>query len=396
MESSDQKPASVSVANEDTKGPGSGTVEPLSVQDTVVSPPLGGGDYYSAWPSDYYTSAIGEPSVEWHPWRRSVEYYQSRQKSFFTSRSVPIYVFALLVTVSGFVIDGVIGAHDYVVLGLFALGVAGFFTAYLWLSAEKNELDSDLEEAKVARERESQQEPLRQDRSEAFQRDIQPTGRRRTRGQVGDDDIVNGLTRAQFDGLVKLNQDNLSKYYDLVKRHTDKSFSVSVAVGIVGFVLIGVGLGIGFVREDSATATVSYVATGAGIVTEFISGVFFFLYNRTTRQLKDYHDSLLDVQNIMISFSMVSSLNDVGSKTMALSKLLDKITTRGQPSTQSREPLTEYPRQSVQVYNPSEALPVVTAPRQQPTATKRARVRSSRSLPRRTSLPKNGRSNVPA
>jgi hypothetical protein len=50
---------------------------------------------------------------------------------------------------------------------------------------------------------------------------------------------------------------------------------------------------------------VSFVATASGVVVEFISGVFFYLYNRTVRQLKDYHDSLLDVQNILLSFRIV-------------------------------------------------------------------------------------------
>jgi Cyanobacterial TRADD-N associated 2-Transmembrane domain len=43
----------------------------------------------------------------------------------------------------------------------------------------------------------------------------------------------------------------------------------------------------------------SYISTGAGVVTEFIAAVFFYLYNRTVRQMKEYHDSLLSVQNIL-------------------------------------------------------------------------------------------------
>jgi hypothetical protein len=48
-----------------------------------------------------------------------------------------------------------------------------------------------------------------------------------------------------FDRLVGINVDNLAAYYALVKLHTDKSFVVATAAGVVGFVLVVTGLVLG-------------------------------------------------------------------------------------------------------------------------------------------------------
>ncbi len=107
-----------------------------------------------------------------------------------------------------------------------------------------------------------------------------------------------------FDSLVRINVENLAAYYSLVKVHTDKSFAVCVAVGVIGFVLILLGLVFGFADLKNSQA-LAYVSGAAGIITEFISAVFFYLYNRTVRQMKGYHDSLLSVQNVLLSFKLV-------------------------------------------------------------------------------------------
>jgi len=47
---------------------------------------------------------------------------------------------------------------------------------------------------------------------------------------------------AYFDRLVKINVENLSEYYSLVKVHTGQSFNLSLIVSVVGFVMISAGL----------------------------------------------------------------------------------------------------------------------------------------------------------
>jgi uncharacterized membrane protein len=113
-----------------------------------------------------------------------------------------------------------------------------------------------------------------------------------------------------FDQLVRINLTNLTEYYGLVKAQTQQSFFVSTGVGIVGFLLIAAGLTVlALSKSDEGNAeTVAFVSAGAGIFTEFISSVFFYLYSRTVQQLKSYHDSLLHVQNILLAFRIVDQL----------------------------------------------------------------------------------------
>ena len=124
-----------------------------------------------------------------------------------------------------------------------------------------------------------------------------------------------------FDRLVGINVDNLAAYYVLVKVHTDKSFLVATAAGVVGFTLVATGLVLGYFGA-AGSPNITYVSAGAGVLTEFIAGVFFYLYNRTVRQLKEYHDSLLAVQNILLSFKLVGDLQASEEKTRMVSSML--------------------------------------------------------------------------
>lgn len=107
-----------------------------------------------------------------------------------------------------------------------------------------------------------------------------------------------------FDRLVKINLDNLNDYYELVQANTRKSFNLSAAIGVIGFLIIIISLILGYVKEEFKD--ISYITAGAGVIVEMISSIFFYLYNKTVRQLKEYHDSLLGVQNILLSFKLVN------------------------------------------------------------------------------------------
>jgi hypothetical protein len=134
-----------------------------------------------------------------------------------------------------------------------------------------------------------------------------------------------------FDQLVKINVDNLGDYYTLVKEQTNKSFYAALIVGLLGFALVLAGLAMGFVNYQN-TPPVTYIASGAGVVTEFIAGVFFYLYNKTVQQLKGYHDSLLNVQNVLLSFKIVEDIQSEEQRTAMVGLMLGHILGKpGQP-----------------------------------------------------------------
>jgi hypothetical protein len=98
----------------------------------------------------------------------------------------------------------------------------------------------------------------------------------------------------------------------------------------LGFGFIMFGLYIGFEDKDNLTNNLAYLSAASGIIIEFISGVFFFLYNKTVRELKEYHNSLLDVQNVLLSFNIVQDLNGE-MKAEMLSKMISSLSSRREP-----------------------------------------------------------------
>jgi hypothetical protein len=95
-----------------------------------------------------------------------------------------------------------------------------------------------------------------------------------------------------------------------------------LGAGIVGFALISIG--IYYTVNGRTNATPVAILSGlSGIVTEFISAVFFYLYSQTVRQMKAYHDSLLAVQNVLLSFKLVGDTKDPKDKADMVRAMLD-------------------------------------------------------------------------
>jgi hypothetical protein len=150
------------------------------------------------------------------------------------------------------------------------------------------------------------------------------------RSQLADqEDLVQSLMRLAgleksedyFDVLVQINVTNLKEYYLLVKLHTQKSFLASLAAGGVGLAFIAASLVAGSIKPE--LKDISYVTAGAGVFTEFISGVFFYLYSKTVRQLKEYHDSLLDVQNVLLSFKLIEGTQSQETRAAMIGKMIE-------------------------------------------------------------------------
>jgi len=111
-----------------------------------------------------------------------------------------------------------------------------------------------------------------------------------------------------FEQLVAINLTNLSDYYALVRSHAARSFVLAAMAATLGFLLVCGALV--FAVYDRDSAAIGYAGVAAGTITEMVAAVFFVLYSRTVRQLKDYHDSLLDVQNVLLSLKMVESVDE--------------------------------------------------------------------------------------
>ena len=115
-----------------------------------------------------------------------------------------------------------------------------------------------------------------------------------------------------FKYLLLIDTSALEGYVTQTRLQAEQSFRLSKYVSIVGFVLITIGIVLGAYSSyvSSSGLEVAYLTSAAGILTEFISGVFFYLYNRTLEQLNLFHDKLLSSKQIIISFLANSLIED--------------------------------------------------------------------------------------
>ncbi|WP_051685017.1 hypothetical protein [Clostridium sp. KNHs205] len=128
-----------------------------------------------------------------------------------------------------------------------------------------------------------------------------------------------------FDSLVNINVNNLREYYSMVKSHTNKSFWIALVLTVAGFFLI-IG-GISLIFFDLVDQNISVLITISGVITEFISAASFYLYNSTVKQLKEYFDSLVHVQKVLLSFKVIEDAKGTTeeSKNIMMNKALEYI-----------------------------------------------------------------------
>jgi len=120
---------------------------------------------------------------------------------------------------------------------------------------------------------------------------------------------------------------SLDQYVQQTRLQAQESFILSKRVAVVGFALIAIGIILGILAGFVGTTAINaaYLASLAGILTEFISGVFFYLFNRTLQQLNLFHDKMLASRQVIMSF-LANTLIEDGNKRddskVELSKLL--------------------------------------------------------------------------
>ncbi len=129
-------------------------------------------------------------------------------------------------------------------------------------------------------------------------------------------DLASRLESATGDDIYKyvllINVSSLEGYVAQTRLQAEQSFVLTKNVSIAGFVLIGVGVAYAVYITGSGEGTLSaaYLSSALGIVTEFISGVLFFLYTRTLQQINRFHDKLIANQQMALSLLSTGSISD--------------------------------------------------------------------------------------
>jgi hypothetical protein len=115
-----------------------------------------------------------------------------------------------------------------------------------------------------------------------------------------------------FKYILLMSSAALEEYVAQTRLQAQQSFLSSTGVAMVGFILLSIGIGLAFWASFTGKSDLNaaYLAAVAGLLTEFISGVFFYLYSRTLQQINRFHDRLISSQHVAMSFLAISLLEE--------------------------------------------------------------------------------------
>jgi hypothetical protein len=140
--------------------------------------------------------------------------------------------------------------------------------------------------------------------------------------QSGADELKEKIDDNFFSQLVKINFKYLDQYYLQTQEQAEKSFRLSSAAAIIGLFIVIAGIIMMFFNKTEP----AYVTTGAGVISEFIASVFFYLYNRTILKMSQYHQKLVLTQNISLALKITDEM-DKETKSKSLELLIDRLST---------------------------------------------------------------------
>jgi hypothetical protein len=125
-----------------------------------------------------------------------------------------------------------------------------------------------------------------------------------------------------FTKLVQINFKYLDQYYLQTQEQADKSFRLSAFAAISGLFITVAGIVMMYFGKTEP----AYVTTAAGVLSEFIAAVFFYLYNKTILKMSQYHQKLVLTQNISLALKITDEM-ETEQKNKALEILIDRLTT---------------------------------------------------------------------
>jgi hypothetical protein len=120
------------------------------------------------------------------------------------------------------------------------------------------------------------------------------------------DELQDKLEEDFFTKLVNINFKYIEKYYLQTQVQAERSFYLSAFASVVALAMVGVGIGMMY----GGKTTPAYVTAGAGVLSQFVAAVFFYLYNRTVLRMGEYHQKLVLTQNISLALKTADGLND--------------------------------------------------------------------------------------
>ena len=143
----------------------------------------------------------------------------------------------------------------------------------------------------------------------------------------------------------------LQRYYEINLSHARWSFwasLISVAVGLAT-ILFGV-----FMLYNKDTLEAGIIATVAGVLSEFISATFFYLYNKNLKQLNFFYEKLIKFQDTYWAMGLVNHLPEAQRPEMWVT-IISNLIMRNEPRSEMSPELVRAYAEAKQSKNTSRA-----------------------------------------
>lgn len=130
-----------------------------------------------------------------------------------------------------------------------------------------------------------------------------------------------------FKYILLIHLSALEGYISQTRIQAQQSFNLSRITAIIGFIMIATAISISIftIYSGKGNLNASYISYVAGIFTEFIAGVFFYLYNKTLQQLNLFHNKLVNMQQTSMSFLVASMVSDDSKRDQAKVELANAL-----------------------------------------------------------------------
>ena len=120
---------------------------------------------------------------------------------------------------------------------------------------------------------------------------------------------VSGENNLDLATSYKLKQDTLLELSE--KRNTDKffkklSFALAIIMSVIGTIILFVGIVLSFVFE----AKIGWITTSSGVVIEIVASIYFWLVNKTIKEVKENSIQLENTKNQISAMELVEKISD--------------------------------------------------------------------------------------
>jgi hypothetical protein len=160
-----------------------------------------------------------------------------------------------------------------------------------------------------------------------------------------------------FTKLVQINFKYIDGYYLQTQSQANNSFVLSAVVAMIGLGIIATGIVMMFKGKTQP----AYVTTAAGVLGEFISAVFFYLYNRTVLKMSEYHQKLVITQNIGLALRITRDLPE-SDRVSAQKTLVLRLTEGVNQYLTAAPPASRAPANGAKTPKRSKAIATQTVP----------------------------------